>query len=219
MRAIRVVLPMMLLSLVSQRSAAGENPYRKITGGVGNCIFSTAALPAQKESSYTDVRTEFKDGEVIRARCYFAKPKREFESHGKLYNSMRDDQRMYTRLAATYNPDHQYEFAAFQSISEAARDWETARFDIDLDANNCSWKSTTDRDSTNGCVDLSKFVRSVARGKRAELPFTADVCVSVYYEFADMKQAVFVEDRKAWVEQPTLVTRELAKGCFSYTVR
>ena len=219
MHSVRVMLPVLLLSLVSQRSWAQEHPYRKFTGGVGNCIFSTAELPAEKESSYTDVRGEFKDGEVIRARCYFAKPKREFESHGKIYNSMRDDQRMYTRLAATYNPDHQYEFSAFQSISEAGRDWDTARFDLDLDEKNCSWKSSTDRDSTNGCVDVAKFVRSVARGKRAELPFTAEVCVSVYYEFADIKQAVVVEDRKALVEQPVISTRELAKGCFKYTVR
>jgi len=211
------ILSVFSVGALAWAAEAPPNKYRKITNGVGNCIFSTKLMEPRKEESYTDVRTAFKAGEPLHTRCYFAHAKKGFEPKGKLYNSLRDDKAIYTELtvreAATRGKKK--DFPHMSKESDKTREFDSVRYVLDPSDATCAWKGTSLDEAPNACLDIGKVMKQVADSNQAT---QGELCLTAFIRYADDTKRVWDADLKAWVDRPVVAPWSLATGCITYTV-
>ena len=228
MRQIRipVVLGGLAVALTATTVSAAlvtQSKYRVVDGnGSGNCIFSSAPMPFQKDDSYTGVQTKFStDDRPVEIRCYFGQKVGDHRAKGAFYNSIRDENEYYNFLTIEEVDDGPtfYERLGSYSPDGASVDWEQMRMGIGPGAAvNCNFKADDDL-GTEGCMDIDKQVRALAAKKGANLPFAAEVCISFYYKWTDEYEEKWHEHSNSWRRERTRVGVDyMARpSCIVYT--
>lgn len=196
--------------------AQTKNKYKKVEQGIGNCIFASHELGKDKEATYTDVRTEFKAPEEVHVRCYFPKKIKEYESKGKIFNSLKDTKNWYTELSidSLVEKTHGFQYGVRTGYADDTMNWETQRFDFVLEKDGCDFKYTGGE-----CVSLEKDVKELMAADKKSPLYTADVCVEIFIEAADEAKTVWDEHDKAWKNERQLYRPLVASSCFKYTVK
>ena len=210
------------------------SPHRKVDSqGIGNCVFSTSELGFQKDGSYK-LTTQFTAPQEVHSRCYFPKMTKEYESLGKVYNSLRDKREKY----ASFNVKGSHGLFQIDSMKftydDDNADWDQQRFDITGTAD--SDFMLYDRDATRfgGVVknaastagglslDLGNYVKAMAESD-GKYPYTAKFCMDVNISVADDTKTVEKWDsnhqNREWVKVPVYKTHALAQSCFDYTIK
>jgi len=199
-------------------AVAQNHQYRVIENGVGNCIFANAPLQLGKEAQYKGVAQKFKTGDLIEARCYFAKTLNEFSSLGRLRNSLREGK--YYSLLLVHSP----KYRTNQTVKKIApwiydankKTWNQGRHVFDPNDRYCDFKDS--HGSPAGCVDLDKSVRELASMEKASLPYTGRVCLTTYIKIADNETHTVNWNENTVTSAAAVGTKVLAEGCFDYTV-
>jgi hypothetical protein len=195
-----------LVALPAQAKINNPSKHRKVKNGVGNCIFSADKLPYKKEGQFKKLTTEFDEKtKVVYARCYFAKTMQEYESDGKVGNSMRSG-----------TPPEYYAYFHGHTGYKRARFTYKAK----NKAKDQAYYYVGGPRPCDLCKDLSRLAKDrikryqIKAGKKSN---TEKICVKVYYISADEKKWVWVRNRK----EHHMVNKEkvLAEGCFNYTVK
>lgn len=211
-----------MLAAMSVSARAEGNPYRKISNGVGNCVFSKAgALEFEQESSY-QVTAEFQEGDAVHMRCYYDKLGN-FTKEGKLQNSLRHafgkgmiGEEPYTRVTLYWKDDTEWWFAR-RAIYVAAEDESrtTSRYDLipgGKPPDDCDWNMGK-FEHPEQCVDLATETKNLRKFKSKTGKFTATICVKITYEKVDKTRLVDLTDVDI-IEEPVI-----SEGCFKYTVK
>ncbi len=200
-----------------------ESVFRKVDGfGVGNCVFSSTPMPFMKESTY-DVKTEFNSSDKpVEIRCYFGQKVGEHTAKGAFYNSLRDENEYFNYLTIEEpdGGDTFYERLGVYHPSGKSIDWDQMRMGIQPNGPiNCNWDAD-DKLGTDGCMDIDKQVTALAAKKGASLPYTAEVCISMYYKWTNDYEEVWDDFRNSWKRQRTRVSPQYMAGpnCINYTV-
>ena len=213
MRSILMISAIALLTNSAVATAQINNPseYRQVDkDGVGNCIFSTGELSYQNESApgYSQITTSFKAPSPVHMRCYYPSILKPYESKGKVFNSLRDDQVFVTDLElfepTVGNQGPEFIEGARTRYDDNWKPKDQSRFDIMT--YNCDFS----------CPDLEDHTRYVANRLNEPLPFTAKYCVTIKFFWADR----MVERWENGVKliEPDKGATKISQGCFDYTV-
>lgn len=205
-------------SAASAAKLTSPSKHRKVTKGIGNCVFSKAPLGFKKDASYK-LSTDFKVAGDIHVRCYLPKILKDFMKIGKLKSSLRGMQRngvgppkqyFLTRLQFE-EPIRNFESLMTYSSSIEHRD--QVRLDMPVSG------SPPDCDFDMGkfnkpkeCANVNDEVKYIAQAKKSKLPFKSKVCVYVEFQYVDQK----VRNKKLELVD-RMMNQVMAKGCFNYT--
>ncbi len=198
-----------------------NSTLRKVTNGVGNCIFSTASLPFEKESTYSGVKEAFTSPDrLVEVRCYQAKRTMDYASQGAVYNQIRDDNTWhnYVTVESISGKHLQYEQLGEYHPSDDSNTWDQMRMKVWNEQGKCNFKDRSDL-GTDGCLDVEKQVRALAAKDGGKLPYTGKVCVSLYFKWTDTYNEVLGADGKVVSRERTRVEPQyMAQSCAQYTV-
>ena len=232
---VRLALTAGMTLIATQTMAAiqSASPHRKVDSqGIGNCVFSRSELGFQKDGSY-QLTTKFTAPQAVHARCYFPKMTKEYESLGKVYNSLRDKREKY----ASFNVKGSHGLFQIDSMKFTYdannADWDQQRFDItgaaesdfmlyDRDATRFGGVVKNAASTAGGLsLDLGNYVKSMAESD-GKYPYTAKFCMDVNISVADDTKTVEKWDsnhqNREWVKVPVYKTHALAQSCFDYTI-
>ncbi len=218
---------LMLIFMATTVSAELVTPnslYREVDGfGVGNCIFSSAPMAFDQESGYTGVQDKFSsDDRPAEIRCYFGSKVGEHRTKGAFYNSLRDENEYFNYLTVE-EPDGGatfYERLGVYHPSGKSIDWDQMRMGLAANgAVNCNFKAD-DKLGSDGCMDIDNQVMALAASKGADLPYTAEVCISMYYKWTDHYEEKWHEHSGSWRRERIGVSAQYMAGpnCIQYTV-
>lgn len=196
-----------------------RSKHRKIQDGIGNCVFSSAPLPFDKEDRYR-VETRFATGDAIYARCYYPERIADMKSEGKLKSSLRG-------MAGKLGPMPQaYYEARIQWTDEPLRHHvktvaHKARYDTRdqmlmylFEDRDCDF-TMAKFGKPGECVDVDRETRNMARTTGQSTPFTTEICVSVSFDVVDETRV-----NPATLQQEDVKgVHEMARGCFEFTAR
>lgn len=221
-----------ILSLSASAWAAitFPSPHRKVdVQGVGNCVFSSAKLTDQQDSTY-QLTSTFMAPQPVHARCYFAKAIHEYKSQGKDFNSLRDknlyaaalsvksENGSMTRLTSATYPMNQPEAdqQAFTIDGTAENtDFGLRSYPAKVGAKN--YRKKTD----DYAINIANYVKSMAHAAK-KYPYTATFCIDVHAKVADQSQQETKYDElgQKWVTKNIPLEKDfaIAKGCFDYTI-
>lgn len=186
----RIIAHSLMFALIASQVTASvdarivnASKHRKVdANGVGNCVFSAQPLPFKTENApaYGAITTTFVEGQDVHARCYWGKMASEFGAAGKVFNSVRDEQRYRTSLIWQRVPgdDQNPGDVAITSVKTTVDgEWVMAdqqRFDI-YDRPDCDFKELdASKRALNGfssphnCADIASYLRmQIALNQRA----------------------------------------------------
>lgn len=214
----------------SEASAKGKpkleaSKHRKVKKGVGNCIFSTAELPFGKEGAYKDVKTTFRTGDTVYARCYFGKQLQAFGKKGKLMNELRDERTYRISLAVGAKPKSKrarrmkskkksagatLPTTIIRVKQDGEEEWDQRDFNLDPASKRCLFKSHL---GTTGCLDFDRAAQELATFTDDTGPFTAELCLSMYVEYANKQTG----QSGSSVVEAVRITDPITAGCFDWT--
>lgn len=214
-------LTIALVSLLGARADA--NPHKKISKGVGNCVFSAGAIPKGKFDEWK-LTSRFKAGDAVYARCFFAKSLADFAKEGKMKNSMRgpieatvaaqaEEPRYYAQLTWSDAADRWWHRAIQVYVESDVGHWEEVRFDQPAGAeatkDSCSFKNAK-FDRPDECVDLAAETRNLGSYLKKKGAYEGEVCLEVYLHKVDRTKTVDLKTVDDVVALP------MARGCFTY---
>lgn len=202
---------MVLLSLLSATLVTPDSTHRKVTDGVGNCIFSAEGLPFGKEEVYKPETSFSTSHPILEWRCYFPKQVKEYREVGAFYNQLRDEGQ-YTTYLSIEVPDGGRTF--FEAMGTITPDSDS--YEWDQQRTIASGKGCYKRDGE--CIDLDKQVRALAKEEKAALPYTAEVCFSHSFKWTDAYEEAWDDFSQTWKKTRTKVeSQKMAVGCVSWT--
>lgn len=239
MRTLSIAMPVVLATVLTASAVDAQinNPssHRQVDeNGVGNCVFSTGELPYRNESApgYRAIKTDFTEGEDVHVRCYWPRTASRYSSVGRLWNSIRDDNRYHSSLIWVRPPELNADAPDFfinsvkTTVDEQFSAADQQRFDI-VEASDCDFQiidvpkqSEYGVTSPNNCISLAGFGRAVRPRYALNDPRTFRFCVQQYVEAADTQTEVREWDRTLGQYRSATRRNEyrhlMARGCFTY---
>ncbi len=201
-----------LAATLPSEAEAQPSPHRRIKRGIGNCVFSNKLLNHKGDGSYK-LKRRFNAPEQVYARCYYAKPLKEYKSIGKLKSQLRgtgyEPPRFNRRLQFKVPV---WNYAHTIRVSGRNEKWDQTRMDI-VSSGRCDFKK---KPRTGRCINLEQEVRRMAKEEKASLPYTTEICVHIDFDMVD-KKVPNPKNRLQLIDKKQFYT--IAKGCFEYTVQ
>ena len=218
-------LTTVVVSLLVAAPGADANPHKKLTKGVGNCVFSAGAIPKGKFDEWK-LTSRFKAGDAVYARCFFGKTLAEFAKEGAMKNSMRgpieatvaaqaEEPRYYAQLTWTDAASRWWHRAIQVYVESDVGSWDEVRFDQpagdEATKDSCSFKNAK-FDKPDECVDLATETRNLSSYLKKKGAYEGEVCLEVYAYKVDRTKTVDLRTVDDVVALP------MARGCFKYRV-
>jgi len=217
-------IAMITTALALSAPPASAKVYKKIDKGVGNCIFSSAPMPKDKEDEFK-VASSFKAGDDIYVRCYFGKTVKEMSLDGKLTNSLRgpvtsdigssrDVPAWYAAIVWGDDKANWWYKNTMVYTESTQGTWLQQRFDQPFGGTKetCDWKMAK-FDQPDNCVDIEKETRNLGAKLNKTGTYTPEICIDIYYEKVDKTKIT-----TGLKEVEVVESMQMAKGCFNYTV-
>lgn len=212
-----------LVVLVATMAMAKGNSHRKISKGVGNCVFAKAPLTKGKEAEWPTLEKKFASDDDVHARCYWPKKLSEFQKLGKAANELRDAPSRYRIALQVKAPelkgkakrkkkpkkakagDGEKKLVALgkqivRVSSTGELDWTERGYNLTSKVRKCLFPPEYGMDK---CLDLSAMLIEQSSLVGKSIPYTADVCLSTFIVYEDVTGG----------EKEKL----LSEGCFEYT--
>lgn len=215
-----------VVALISVTGIAEANPHKKITNGVGNCIFSAGEMPKDKFGTWK-VASKFKAGDAVYMRCFFPKALKDFAKDGKMKNSMRapieesisaqgsEYPTYYASITWQDDKSKWWHMANQSYVESETGTWTEVRFDQPYgDAatkDTCSFKLAK-FNKPEDCVSLETESKNLASMLKKTGTYNAEVCLDVYAYKVDKKKTVNLKTVDDIQNLP------MARGCFTYSV-
>lgn len=223
----------LVLMAGSSWAAVSSSPHRKVDGkGIGNCVFSTAVLSKNQDSSY-QLTNSFKAPQEMHARCYFPETLESYKKVGKVFNGMRDKNQYWASISVKAGNGSYFTIDESLYEFDGSNDkWDQQRFDVDGTVAGSDFFVEESQAHRFGALDkrdngleyalhLPNYVKAMA-DSAGKYPYTANFCMDVYTVMADetQEETKYDERNKKWITKqvPIMKSHIISKGCFDYTV-